>query len=139
MRALTMDELEFVSGGFEGGSQLVGPDQLGFLTNSVFGGGGEFGSFQPAGLGSGFGWPFSCDAECQVRRQEAERRRREEEERKRQLELALQQLRNNRLAICANRNKSYFETGGSVTAQVNIGGNSGGASITVTAPSFGCR
>jgi hypothetical protein len=101
MRALTVEELGFVSGGE--GSQLMGPNQI----SPGFGGAewdGQTNNF--AGLSEGlFRWPWErCDAACQKAEREARERREREKEAYR---LRMEQLRNNRMAACADANMTW--------------------------------
>jgi hypothetical protein len=108
MRALTVEELGFVSGGTEGGSQLMGPDQMGVQFGGVGVDGSGFGSssngltFGGEGL---FRWPWEkCDAACQKAEREARERREREKEAYR---LRMEQLRNNRMAACADAGSNW--------------------------------
>ncbi len=99
MRALSSAELNFVAGGFDEGSQLLGPTQ----TSPGFGGadwnGGGFGSGGNGLGGTDLGW-FECNAECQQRKAEEERRKREHREK-------MEQLKNNRMDACLKAGGSW--------------------------------
>lgn len=139
MRALTTDELNWVSGGTDEGSQLLGPSQLapgfGGAGSDFLGGPSDFGGQ----LGGSFGWPFNCDLACQQRKREEEQRKREEAERRRQHELAMEQLRNNRINMCGRQGRGYRETSGTVAVKVDLSQSGGNVSVMVQAPTFECR
>lgn len=138
MRALTTDELNWVSGGTDEGSQLLGPSQLA----PRFGGAGSdfIGSPSDFGgqLGGSLGW-FTCDLACQQRKKEEGDRRRAEEERRRQHELAMEQLRNNRINMCGRQGRGYRETSGTIAVRVDLSQAGGNVSLVVQAPTFECK
>lgn len=138
MRALTTDELNWVSGGTDEGSQLLGPSQLA----PRFGGAGSDFIGSPSDFGGQLGGDlgfFNCNPECQQRKREEEQRRREEAERRRQHELAMEQLRNNRVNMCGRQGRGYRETSGTVAVKVDLSQTGGNISVVVQAPTFECR